>query len=205
MVSGVVGVPMHGCYCVSWGGLSFAHTQRFTITGIVAYNGGFIIALFQTGGLYYVEPSNNVSEVLVPLGDLSFPDGLELVKEEDGTDTLYVTEGANQISVFKIVLPDGAAAPSAESMGVLTTSSYDTPGTSAVIGDMIWTANLGDTSILPAEGENNTATFTTGFTVVGVSRFVEGDEPPGADTSGSFGFPAAILSYCFLACLVLLL
>ena len=141
--------------------------------GIVAYGSGFIIALFQTGGLYYVEPENNVTEVMVPLGDLSFPDGLELVTEEDGTKTLYVTEGAGQISVFKIAMMDGATAPSADLLGVLTTDGYATPGTSAVVGDILWTANLHDTSVLPAPGENNTATFNTTFTVVGVNRFVD--------------------------------
>jgi len=147
----------------------------------VAYGSGFIIALFQTGGLYYVDPANNVTEVVVPLGELSLADGLEMVTEDDGSKTLYVTEGANQISVFTVSMADGATAPTAELLGVLTSEYYDTAATSAVVGDTLWTANLGNTSALPAEGESDTTTFNTTFTVVGVSRFVEmGGTPPTA-------------------------
>jgi len=165
--------------------------MHFLPTGIVAYGGGFIIALFQTGGLYYVDPSNNVTEALVPLGNLTLADGLELVKEEDGTDTLYVTEGGNQISVYRIAMEEGATSPSIELLGVLKTDAYDTPGTSAVVGDKIWTTNLGDTSTLPAPGESDTSTYNGSFSLVGLNRFVTGANktsaagPSGESTSGA--------------------
>lgn len=147
-----------------------------------------------TGGLYYVDPANSVTEAMVPLGELPLADGLELVAEEDGTDTLYVSQSTNQISMFKIAMMDGAMAPSAELHGVLHTGAYETPATSAVVGDTIWTANLGPADPLPQPGEKNTATYDGTFTVVGASRFAaeEGSPTPPpptvaqlSETSGS--------------------
>jgi hypothetical protein len=119
---------------------------------------------------------------MVPLGNLALADGLEMVTEDDGSNTLYVTQGINQISVFNITMMDGVTAPTAELLGVLTSDFYDTAATSAVVGDIIWTANLGNTSALPAEGENDTATFNTTYQIVGVSRFVTEVGTPTAPT-----------------------
>ena len=177
---------------------------KIVAVGIVAFGDGFLIALFHTGGLYYVEPANGVSEEVIPLGDLTLADGLELVTEEDGSETLYITEGANQLSVFKIEA--GSPAPAATLLGTLMSDLYDTPATSAVIGDMIYTTNLREATVsLNSPDENNTDVFTETFGVVGVSRFVVEDgmntpTPAAAPTALSPTTSAAVSTAvsCFL-------
>jgi hypothetical protein len=164
--------------------------------GIVAYEDGFLIALYMTGGVYYVEPENNVTKEVIPLGELALPDGLELVTEEDGSRTLYITEGgSNSVSLFTIFIQEGDTGPTAEKVGAIDGMEgyYMTPGTSAVVGDFIWTSNLVDASVLPAPGENDTSTFEMAFTLVGISRFVdvvpETTDPTASPTSAADGVP----------------
>lgn len=135
-----------------------------------------------------MEPSNGVTEELVPLGELSRPDGLELVTEEDSSYTLYITEGPNRLSVYKIEAGERGI-PTATWQGVLKSDLFDTPATSAVIGDTIYTANLrADTLELNATNEDAPDMFTETFGLVGLSRFVAEDKdesPTAAPTSGN--------------------
>jgi len=146
-------------------------------TGIVAFQNGFLISLFQTGGLYYVEPENGVNEAVIPLGELGLPDGLELVKEEDGSYTLYITEGSNEVSVYKVEAGDPA--PTVTLLGLLESEYYDSAATSAVIGDKVYTANLRADSVpFGIPNEDNIELFNETFSVVGVNRFVNAAPDP---------------------------
>jgi len=60
--------------------------------GIVSVGEGFLIALFNSGKVYYFNPITGLSAEVVPRGTFGRPDGLELVTEYDGTLTLYVTD-----------------------------------------------------------------------------------------------------------------
>ena len=130
-----------------------------------------------TGGVYYVEPGSGVSEAVIALGEVPLADGLELVVEDDASSTLYITQGGeNKVSIYTI--KDGSTAPEATLLGVLKSDLYDTPATSAVLGDKIYSA-MSSSLPIPAPGENNATTFNETFSVVGLSRFVDpmGDSP----------------------------
>jgi len=161
-------------------------------TGIVAFQNGFLISLFQTGGLYYVEPENGVNEAVIPLGELGLPDGLELVKEEDGSYTLYITEGSNEVSVYKVEAGDPA--PTVTLLGLLESEYYDSAATSAVIGDKVYTANLrGDSVPFGIPNEDNIELFNETFSVVGVNRFV--NAAPDPDDSEDEMSTAVVLTF----------
>jgi len=147
--------------------------------GIHAYGDGFLISLFDTGGLYYVEPAANVTSEVIPLGTLMGPDGLELVVEEDGTETLYISAGgSDNLLVYKLSMDEesGDTTPKATSVGKIENEYYDQPATSAVIGDMIYTANIRlNTLGLPATNEDKLDVFNETFAVIGASRAVLSD------------------------------
>lgn len=170
----------------------------FLNEGIVAVGNGFLVALFATGGLYYVEPENGVSAKVIPLGDLQLADGLELVAEEDGAHTLYISEGgANAVSVWRA--EEGDPVPRVIPVGKIESDLYDSPATSAVVGDKVYTANLRLGTIgIRAENEEDLVVFNETFGLVGMYRFVAANEskdpgatdtPDGTDAAGGTDAP----------------
>merc|ERR1712176_663926 len=164
--------------------------------GIVSVGDGFIIALFGGAGLYYVNPTTNINAEVVPLGTYSLggnstqPDGLELVEEDDGTATLYVTVGvSNNIFVYEICSQDGTEVPKATLVGTIENEAYDTPSTSAIIGDTIYTANLRgqdlpffDDNVGSGEGEDSPDAYNEQFSLVATSRRIGAAEAPAKES-----------------------
>eukprot|EP00751_Fragilariopsis_kerguelensis_P020848 CAMPEP_0170896550 /NCGR_PEP_ID=MMETSP0734-20130129/44859_1 /TAXON_ID=186038 /ORGANISM="Fragilariopsis kerguelensis, Strain L26-C5" /LENGTH=445 /DNA_ID=CAMNT_0011288809 /DNA_START=64 /DNA_END=1401 /DNA_ORIENTATION=- len=154
--------------------------QNTTIesNGIVSVGDGFLIALFNSGGVYYFNPTTGFTAEAVPRGTFGRPDGLELVTECDGTLTLYVTVGeSNNLFVYQVASEDGNEVPMVVFVDTIESCEYDTPATSAVLGDQIYTANLrGDTVPLLESNEDNLDAFEERFTIVGVCRHVGGME-----------------------------
>ena len=142
--------------------------------GIVSVGYGFLIALFNSGGVYYFNPDTLTSTEVIPRGTFGRPDGLELVTEIDGSLTLYVTVGeSNNLFVYKVAITD--TVPTTTFLATIESTGYDTPATSAVLGDQIYTANLrGDAVPLLESNEDILGNFTERFTVVGTSRLVDG-------------------------------
>jgi len=146
--------------------------------GIVSVGNGFFIALFNTGAMYYFEPETELTVEVIEKGTFGRPDGLELVTENDGTLTLYVTVGeSNNVFVYKV--DQSSDVPSVTFVDTIESSGYDTPATSAVVGNKIYTANLsGDRLPLLQVGEDDLETFTEIFAVVEKSRVVGNMEKP---------------------------
>merc|ERR1712232_257089 len=114
----------------------------FESNGIVSVGNGFLISQFGSGGIYYVNPTTDVTVEVVPIGTMINADGLELVQEDNGTYTLYVTVGStNNLYVYKVSLEDGCEVPQVSFVSRITNDGFETPATSAVIGDTIYTAN----------------------------------------------------------------
>ena len=124
-----------------------------------------------------MNPTTGVTAEVVPTGTFNEADGLELVEEKDGTSTLYVTVGVtNNVYVYKVSRQGGCEVPALSFVSKIENEGYDGPSTSAVLGDMIYTANLRGQvlPLLTIPLENNTAAFTEQFSLVGTSRLVGG-------------------------------
>jgi len=146
--------------------------------GIVSVGSGFLISQFGSGGVYYVNPTTDVTVEVIPEGTMSNADGMECVEEDNGTMTLYVTVGStNNLYVYKVRSLVGCEVPHVSFVSRI--KGYDSPATSAVLGDMIYTANLRGVTVpigVPdVTGENNPDDFTERFTLVGASRLVGND------------------------------
>ena len=135
------------------------------------YGDGLLICTQGSGALYYYEFGSDgvASEVLAP-GSIPGNDGLEIITEDDGTSTLYVTQVTlSLVSVYRVA--DGDNGPEATFLGTLVSEDYDTPATSAIVGDLLYSVNSRFGLGFPAEGEDDPETFNEAFSVVAVNRF----------------------------------
>jgi len=156
--------------------------------GIVSVGNGFLISQSGSGGVYYVNPTTDVTVEVIPEGTMLSADGMECVEEDNGTMTLYVTVGnTNDLYVYKVRSDVGCEVPHVSFVSRITNVGYDSPATSAVLGDMIYTANLrGATVPFGKPGEENPDEFAERFTLVGASRLV-GDDRLTCETKASKG------------------
>jgi len=152
--------------------------------GIVSYGEGLIVAVYSTGGLVYVDEINNIQAPIpgAEIGTLCNPDGLELVEEANGKKRLYVTAGCSgsdrvglgNIVVFRI--EEGSSAngpPNAILEGMIENSAYDSPATSAIIGNMIYTANARFATAPEFGSEVElSADYIETFNIIGSDRFL---------------------------------
>lgn len=189
--------------------------------GIVPYGNGVLIGTTFVGALHFVDPdTGNVTEVLPP-SSINFVDGMETHTEDNGKVLLYITENlGNVISVWELTESDTSDAPIAEKVGFLTSADFDTPTTSAIVGDLIWSVNARFASIgFPAVGEADPSNFTETFDVVAVERsdFVETSAPtmspvnqtdaptmpPSSEQSGAVDVSLHVGLFCLTALLSL--
>lgn len=150
-----------------------------SVSGIIPYGNGLLIAQETNGGIYYLDLSDNdeVSEV-IPVGTVEFADGLCLSGE-----TLYVVQNneAGPVTGWLMALNDDDSV-SAFKLGAITSDDFDSPATCGIVGDNVYVTNARFGLGLPAAGEEDLESFTETFQVVGVDRFdfagSGGETPP---------------------------
>jgi hypothetical protein len=153
----------------AWKKTKFLTTTSGFGAGIIPYSNGLLICSSASGGLYYLDlTDNSVSEVLAP-GSVVFADGLTI----DSDGILYVAENAaNRVSVWQMSTTDGGGSVSASSLGYILSPTYDDPATCDLAGDVIYCVNARFNTVpFPSEGEGDPDTFAERFQMVGVDRF----------------------------------
>ena len=150
-----------------------------TTTGIVAYANGFLISHIGNGGIYYLDlTDNSVAEVLAP-GSAPRADGL--IMDDDGV--LYIAQGVgfDHLSVFQMATTDDGKV-SGTFLGLLLSEDYDSPTSCDLYNGTLYAVNAAFKRLPPpsTEGEDNLATFTEEFTMVGVDKtsYVDSTDAP---------------------------
>jgi len=142
--------------------------------GIIPYANGLLIAHFGNGGVYYLDLADESIEEVVPVGSAPSADGL--VVSDD--NLLYIAQGVEEkINVWKMSNSGGSVTSTFER--IIESDNYDSPATCDLYGDKVYSVNAAFRSLgdLPAEGEDDLATFDEEFEIVGVDT--------SAPTSGS--------------------
>lgn len=150
--------------------------------------------------MYFVGSDGATIKQLIAPEDAPAADGMELVDEGDGTFTLYITQGTNEISAFTIT--PTSEGPTATLSHVLTSDDFDSSATAAVLGDWVYACNLRvNTAPLGQNGENDPDTFSETFSVVGLPRIAPVEEAPSEaptedpDTEAHSEAPTSLLGF----------